>query len=120
VEALVAGHFDQLERDGGSGRLSSHELKKALKAYGRTVITIPDEAFDFVDIYPIQGQKSTWAVDVPLWTAEEGRSDVTLSLTVSEAKIACDWRLMIFMSYSTERKKRRIRGRMLAPRGRNQ
>jgi hypothetical protein len=86
VEALVAGHFDQVERDGRSGRLSSHELKKALKAYGRMVITLPDEAFDFVNVYPIKGQKSTWAVDVPLWTAEEGRSDLTLSLTVSESQ----------------------------------
>jgi len=86
VEALVEGHFDQLERDGRSGRLSSHELKKALKAYGRTIITLPDEACDFVDVHPIKGQKPTWVVDVPLWTAEEGRSDLTLSLTVSESQ----------------------------------
>jgi hypothetical protein len=86
VEVLVEGHFDQLERDGRSGRLSSHELKKALKAYGRTIVTLPDEACDFVDVYPIKGEKATWAVDVPLWTAEEGRSDLTLSLTISESQ----------------------------------
>ena len=86
VEALVEGHFDQLERDGRSGRLSSHELKEALKAYGRTIITLPEEAFNFVDIYPVKGRQATWAVDVPLWTAEEGRSDLTLSLTVSESR----------------------------------
>jgi hypothetical protein len=85
VKALVEGHFDQLERDGRSGRLSSHELKEALKAYGRTMITLPDEAFSLVDVYPVKGRQATWAVDVPLWTAEEGRSDLTLSLTVSES-----------------------------------
>jgi len=85
VEALVKGHFDQLERDGRSGRLSSHELKEALKAYGRTMITLPDEAFRLVDVYPVKGRQATWAVDIPLWTAEEGRSDLTLSLTVSES-----------------------------------
>ncbi len=84
VEALVEGRFDQLERDGRSGRLSSHELKKTLKAYGRTIITLPDEAFGFVDVYSVKGHESIWALDVPLWTAEEGRSDLTLSLTVSE------------------------------------
>jgi hypothetical protein len=93
VEALVEGHFDQLEWDGRSGRLSSQELKKALKAYGRTVITLSDEAFDFVDLYPIKGQKSIWAVDVPLWTAEEGRSGLTLSLTVSESQDGVRWEI---------------------------
>jgi len=84
VETLVKGQFDQLERDGRSGRLSSHELKEALQAYGRTIITLPDEAFHLAEVYPVKGQHATWAVDVPLWTAEEGRSDLTLSLTVSD------------------------------------
>ena len=83
VETLVKGHFAQLERDGRSGRLSSHELQEALQAYGRTLITLPDEAFRLAEVYPVKGQNATWAVDVPLWTAEEGRSDLTLSLTVS-------------------------------------
>lgn len=86
VETLIKGHFDQLERDGRSGRLSSHELKEAVKAYGRTIIALPDEALRLADVYPVKGQMSTWAVDVPLWTAEEGRSDLTLSLTVSESQ----------------------------------
>ena len=86
VQALVKGHFDQLEREGRSGRLSSHELETSLKAYGRTIIPLPDEAFGFIEIYPVKGQNSTWAVDVPLWTAEEGRSDLTLSLTVCESQ----------------------------------
>jgi hypothetical protein len=84
VEMLVKGNFDQLERDGRSGRLSSHELKEALQGYGRTLIALPDEAFRLVEVYPVKGQNATWAVDVPLWTAEEGRSDLTLSLTVSD------------------------------------
>ena len=86
VDMLVKGRFDQLERDGRSGRLSSHELKEALQGYGRTIIALPDEAFHLVDVYPIKGQNTTWAVDVPLWTAEEGRSDLTLSLTVSDSQ----------------------------------
>lgn len=84
VDTLVKGHFNQMERDGRSGRLSSHELKEALQAYGRTIIPLPDEAFRLADIYPVKGQNAMWTVDVPLWTAEEGRSDLTLSLTVFE------------------------------------
>ena len=84
VDTLVQGHFDQLEHDGRSGRLSAHELQEALHAYGRTLITLPDEAFRLTEAYPVAGQYATWAVDVPLWTAEEGRSDLTLSLTVCD------------------------------------
>ena len=86
VETLVKGQFDQLERDGRSGRLFSHELKEALQAYGRTLIALPDEAFRLAEVYPVTGQNATWAVDVPLWTAEEGRSDLTLSVTVSDSQ----------------------------------
>jgi hypothetical protein len=86
VDTLVKGHFDQLEHDGRSGRLSSHELQAALHAYGRTLIPLPDEAFRLAEVSPITGQTATWAVDVPLWTAEEGRSDLTLSLTVSDSQ----------------------------------
>ena len=50
------------------------------------MITLPAEAFSLVDSYPVKGRQATWAVDVPLWTAEEGRSDLTLSLTVSESR----------------------------------
>ena len=86
VDTLVKGHFDQLERDGRSGRLSAHELQEALQAYGRTIIPLPDEAFRLAAVYPITGKTATWAIDLPLWTAEEGRSDLTLSLTVSASQ----------------------------------
>jgi hypothetical protein len=86
VDMLVKGHSDQLERDGKSGRLSSHELKEALQVHGRTIIALPDEAFRLAEVYPVKGQNATWAVDVPLWTAEEGRSDLVLSLTVSDSQ----------------------------------
>ncbi len=86
VEELVQGHFAQLERDGRSGRLSADELQEALREYGRTIITLPDEALNLADVHSVAGQRTRWAVDVPLWTAEEGRSDLTLSLTISESR----------------------------------
>lgn len=86
VEELVQGHFAQLERDGRSGRLSAHQLQEALREYGCTIITLPDEALNLADVHAVTGQQTRWAVDVPLWTAEEGRSDLTLSLTISESR----------------------------------
>jgi hypothetical protein len=53
---------------------------------GMAVITLPDEALNLADVHAIAGQRACWAVDVPLWTTEEGRSDLTLSLTISETR----------------------------------
>jgi hypothetical protein len=86
VEELVQGHFAQLEQDGRNGRLSAAELQDTLREYGRTIITLPDEALNLADVHAIAGQKTCWAVDMPLWTAEEGRSELTLSLTISETR----------------------------------
>jgi hypothetical protein len=86
VEELVQGHFAQLERDGRSGRLSAYELQEALREDGRTIITLSEEALHLADVHAVAGQRTCWAVDVPLWTAEEGRSDLTLSLTISESR----------------------------------
>ena len=86
VGELVQGHFAQLERDGRSGRLSASELQETLREYERTLITLPDEALNLAEVHAVAGQRTCWAVDVPLWTAEEGRSDLTLSLTISETR----------------------------------
>jgi hypothetical protein len=64
--------------------LSASELQETFREYGRTIITLPDEVLNLADVHAVAGQRVCWAVDVPLWTAEEGRSDMTLSLMISE------------------------------------
>ncbi|HKY26733.1 MAG TPA: hypothetical protein VJM12_02170 [Pyrinomonadaceae bacterium] len=83
VHELVAGNFRKLERDGRAGRLTAKDLHHVLEGYGRTLIDLPDEAFQIGEAYPIEGKEDQyWAVDLDLWTLEEGRSDLTLTLTV--------------------------------------
>jgi hypothetical protein len=82
VHELVKGNYEGLEADGRAGRLTAEELRQSITSYGGTIIELPNEAFETADAIPIEGEPNCWAVDVDLWTAEEGQSDLTLSLTV--------------------------------------
>ncbi|WP_437905929.1 hypothetical protein WME95_48180 [Sorangium sp. So ce327] len=93
VAELCAGRYAELETDGRAGRLSAEELRTAVEQYGKTLLLLPDESWALVDEYPQIGDPSTVAVDVPLWTKEEGRSDLTLSLTAT--KQSDGWALYI-------------------------
>lgn len=84
VDDLVDGRYAMLARDGRAGRLTAEELERAVRDYGRTLVGLPPDAMRIVDVYPNEVVSGQLAVDVPLWTKEEGRSDLTLSMTVVE------------------------------------
>ena len=83
VDVLAAGRHDQLVSDGRAGRLTAEELDRAVREYGRTLVALPEEAWALVALYRLEDGSGV-ALEVPMWTTEEGRSDLTLSLTVSE------------------------------------
>lgn len=45
--------------------------------YPATLVDLPDDAWTFTDHRPT-GEQDVWDVSVDLWTAAEGRSDLTL------------------------------------------
>jgi hypothetical protein len=45
----------------------------------------PTDVWQVVDVYPHDGKRGEWAVDFPLWTEKEGRSDLTLAISVRES-----------------------------------
>jgi hypothetical protein len=81
VDDLVAARFQALVDDGRAGRLTAEELERATKSYGRTLVALPDEAWDLADVYR-SPDGHVRSLDLPVWTLEEGRSDLTLSLSV--------------------------------------
>jgi hypothetical protein len=81
VSELASAKYADIVFDGRAGRLTAQEMSSAISEYGRTLLPLPENAFDLVDFYPIDGAENEWSVDVPLWTKEEGRSDLTLSLS---------------------------------------
>jgi hypothetical protein len=82
--ALAAGDLDYALNQSARSRLSRDQLATSILTYGRTLVRPPLGAFDDLDAVLVRGTTfPTWSVRVPLWTAEEGRSDLTLELTIS-------------------------------------
>lgn len=82
VEDLVAGEYASIAADGRIGRLTNDELRRAITEYGKTLVSLPVDGIDAADIYRSDSAPQELSVDLPLWTEEEGRSDLTLSLTI--------------------------------------
>src|SRR4051812_31071410 len=80
VNDLVAGRYADIEADGRAGRVTAGEIEEAIRHYGRTLIPLPAEAWDLVDVYENRHDPKALALDVDLFTKEEGRSDLTLSI----------------------------------------
>jgi hypothetical protein len=84
VEKLVQRDYTELERNGQAGRLGAAGLRIAVAEYGRRLTRVPPEAFELSDAVAIDSQPGSWNVNMTLWTVEEGRSDLTLTLTASD------------------------------------
>ena len=80
VRRLAAGDFTGLVRDGvAPAREGPDDLgfEHWVVKYPASLVDLPDEAWTFTDHRPT-GEQDVWDVSVDLWTAEEGRSDLTL------------------------------------------
>src|SRR5688572_33154275 len=82
VADLVAGRYADVVADGRGGRLTEVELATAIAEYGHVLVPLPDAGLELIDVYQHESTDAC-SVEVPLWTAEEGRSDLTLSLTAT-------------------------------------
>ena len=81
IEDLAAGRYAEIAADGRAGRLTEAELRTAVEQYGRTLVPLPADGELLVEIYEQTSQSGVVTLDIPLWTREEGRSDLTLSVT---------------------------------------
>ena len=87
VLLLVQGNYFEIERLTQGVRLNATALEQAVVDYGRKLI-IPREGCLTADIVEIEGSwPKAWSINVPLFTLEEGFSDLTLSLTVRELEL---------------------------------
>jgi hypothetical protein len=84
VHLLVAGDYKAVERLSGGRLLTAEEIKEGIEEYGRTLVTPPDETFEELDVVQTGTPNApSYAIQFDLWTAEEGHSDLTLSLTLT-------------------------------------
>jgi hypothetical protein len=84
VQLLVAGEYGQLEALTGGVRLAAAEIAGGVAEYPGRLIEPPEEAYDLMGaVRVIVAKDETWFVTMPLWTAQEGRSDLEVQLTVA-------------------------------------
>ena len=79
VNDIANNNYSKIEMEQKNGRVNINDLKRSINEYGRTIIPLPNEAFKFMEIYHVES-KNMLHIVIDLWTKEEGRSDLTLSL----------------------------------------
>lgn len=85
VKKIADGEYSIIkEKPNFKSRVEINDLSRIIQEYGETIIPLPDNAFDYIDIYPIEGKNKMYSIDIPIWTQEEGQSDLTLSLTLTD------------------------------------
>lgn len=85
LDHLVRGEYAQLEALTNGVRLREEQIRSAIRQYGRQLVSPPESAYASLDIVEVRGSRPRrWSVTIPVWTAEEGRSDLSVELTVIE------------------------------------
>ena len=86
VGMLVAGDYAGLEAISRGRRLTAEQLRQAAEEYGRELRMPPEPVFGNIeDVIELEDATwRAWSVLVDLWTVEEGRSDLTLELVLTE------------------------------------
>lgn len=85
VELLVRGDYAAVETLTAGQRLTAGEIEQAINDYGRRLVPLPP-ASSARSVVEIEGSDpERWSVYVDLWTSEEGRSDLTLELTLADS-----------------------------------
>lgn len=79
VHLISQGDYEAIAANGQAGRMGAEGIKRAVETYPYTVIPLPSEAFELAYAYRIN--ETRLDIYLPLWTHEEGRSDLTLCLS---------------------------------------
>jgi hypothetical protein len=87
VERLAALDYQGLKRD-RIDPFPDSDLSVWIRNYGdsgATIVPLPDGAWAEADAGPVDACPGQWWVVVPLWTREEGMSDLSLEATITES-----------------------------------
>ena len=85
ADMLVAEDYDGIEEATRGRRLTAEQLSQAVDEYGRELQMPPEVVFHNLDVNEIEGAiPRAWWVLVDLWTADEGRSDLTLEIRITD------------------------------------
>jgi len=84
AELLAARDYHSIEALTRGVRLDARTIERAIRQYGRTIVMPPTDALALVEVIEVlTAGPNSWSVTMPLWTAEEGRSDLTAEMTIA-------------------------------------
>jgi hypothetical protein len=62
------------------------DLERVVREYGRHLVPLPLAAFQAIDVVSVaDSYPQRWSVVIPLWSKEEGPSDLSLELTIEDS-----------------------------------
>ena len=82
-DLLAARRYAELESICGGKRLSADDIAGAIRDYGCQVASAPEELD--LDVVKIESARNEWSVNIPVFTWDEGKSDLTLEVTMTES-----------------------------------
>ena len=84
---LAAKDYVQLAEFGGGKRMAASDIRRAMAGYPFEASVPSGSIAEFLDIVEVRGSfPRRWSVCCPVWTKEEGRSDLTVEMTVTETE----------------------------------
>lgn len=94
-QLLVRRNYSKLIEFAGDSRLTAADIAFAITTYGRTLQPWPSEQPMPIDAIPIRNSNPpSWSVRIDAFTAEEGRSDLSIEMTITQPD-TLEWRVGI-------------------------
>ena len=80
---LANGNYEEIVTSCSVSRLSSSDVRSVIQSHGKVIVAPPLPEYDKLDVIRLRTEIPKWSVQAPLWTEEEGRSDLTLELEIA-------------------------------------
>jgi hypothetical protein len=80
-ELLAGCKYSEMEMLSDGKRLTANQIAESILDYGCSVVSPPEDMQ--LDVVKVETVQDTWSVNVPVFTTEEGRSHLTLAVTMT-------------------------------------
>lgn len=83
IQLLVEQRYSELESLTKGIRLGARDIAGAIADYKGTLVMPPEDSYDLMNVVSVRNAKPPkWSIIMLLWTKEEGRSDLSIELTL--------------------------------------